>query len=892
MTSQAPSPTLGIVAGDRRSHTASEQVERVAARGFVAGRAGQIAFSGLMFAVDRKKYSKPKLQTALFFGTVLESAWLSRKILRAGTYQQSGARRLDTAWAALGMVLCEAWLGDQDAAPWMKNVAIGSATGAAICENPAERAGLLGLLSAAAVVSGLRAKGRDSNVAGLALAVNDVVSWTGQHLAISTYLSAYRRQARLKDESDRKALHDTAELTANEERTRQHSLVHRRTAGVLRSIAKTDDMALASAAARQEASRLRQLLRSKGEVPKDLEAALYEAAELARGNGLKVELVTAELARDSSPEVAASMWEAVHGTLQAAKDCANSGRVVIRAVSDAESVTVTIRHRFTEILDAALALYVGRLDELKSTLDSVGGNLEVWSAEGRGVRVTCVVPAGATSRGHSRLDQPAERVPDARTRRGSAGDDHGALDEGDLEIGFLAKVLGGSHHDIGGSVVRNGDARPGGEALEATMQQGPGGDDPGGRNDMGAAGNASSKGSHQLRMTETRSGVLVGNIHFRARSADEDTSQEELRVHKALSTIFFTWRFAGLATGLSALVAGRRSYRSEIAACTQLLAAMAESTWLARRVRDADYQLDPLARGVDVATAVTMLVMGRANLVREHRRTWLNWAPWSFAAATVCLCSSDMESQRRAELGAVTVIGSTAVVADRWVDGIVNASGMTALFVVGRHFVRLFFRGTQEIAWSRAEALQEGRRLAVEQERFRQLRLLHDSALQTLEAVGSGRFSELATVQETAIEEARKLEAEIAGEAESAGTLAQEIADVVSRQEARGLDIAVRIDGSAAVAPLVLGALRDACNESLTNVRKHARTTRASVTVEVVGDGVRLTVEDHGVGFDPSEGNGFGLPQSIKKRMTDVGGTAEIFSSRGHGTRVVLRGPA
>jgi len=851
-----------------------------------------VLFSSLMFAVDRKKYSNPKLQTALLVGTVIESGWLSRRILKADSYLDRNARLVDTVWSAVGMVLCEAWLGDRDVAPWMKNIAIGSATGAAISESPTERAGLLGVLSAAAVVSGLRAKGRDSEVAGVALAVNDVISWTGQHLAISTYLSAYRRQARLKDEADRKALENTAELTASEERRRQHSLVHRRTAAVLRSIADSDDMQLASAAARLEASRLRQLLRSKGEVPKDLESALYDAAELARTEGLRIELVTAELAHDTNPEVTGSLFEVVHGTLQAARECVSSGRVVIRAISDADSVTVTIRHQFADAGAVAEALYSRRLSALEPALDQVGGRVELWAAKGRGIRVTCVAPARSSSRGHGAGHEPAERFPDGALRSSSAGDHDGSFDQGHLDVRVLAEVVGSPHDDVGVTVFDQSHPRGVGEALEPGSQQWPGGDDQRARRSTTpfvATGN--SDDIHPVRMTEPPPRVLVRNIHFEPEIPDDGRDAEQLRVHRALATIFFTWRFGGLATGLSALVAGRRSYRSQPVAGAQLLIATAESAWLARRLRSHGYELDPVTRGVDVATAVTMLAIGRFNLAYEHRRTWLNWAPWSFAAATICMCSSDMESRRRGELGAGTIIGSCTLVADRWSDRLVNSTGMAALFVVGRHFVSLFFSGVDQIVRSRSEAIEEERRLAVDQERFRQMRLLHDSALQTLEAVGSGRYSELSAVRATANEEARKLEREIAGEYSAQGTLQDEIGAIVDLHEKRGLDITVRIDSSANVRADVVGALRDACNESLTNVRKHARSNKASVTVERADGGAKLTVEDQGIGFDPSARTGFGLPQSIKQRMLDVGGTAHIDSAPGTGSRVVLWGP-
>jgi nitrate/nitrite-specific signal transduction histidine kinase len=83
--------------------------------------------------------------------------------------------------------------------------------------------------------------------------------------------------------------------------------------------------------------------------------------------------------------------------------------------------------------------------------------------------------------------------------------------------------------------------------------------------------------------------------------------------------------------------------------------------------------------------------------------------------------------------------------------------------------------------------------------------------------------------------------------------------------------------------------------EALTNVRKHAGANRAWVRFEGDGDWTRITVEDDGRGFDPAQvaGEGrqyFGL-QIMRERAESVGGSLELDSRPGHGTRVVIRVP-
>jgi signal transduction histidine kinase len=85
-------------------------------------------------------------------------------------------------------------------------------------------------------------------------------------------------------------------------------------------------------------------------------------------------------------------------------------------------------------------------------------------------------------------------------------------------------------------------------------------------------------------------------------------------------------------------------------------------------------------------------------------------------------------------------------------------------------------------------------------------------------------------------------------------------------------------------------ALCGAVTEALTNVRKHAGVDRASVTVRSAPGEVVVTIIDHGVGFDVSTSNGgFGMGESISRRMHDAGGNAIVESTTGAGTRVTLR---
>ena len=83
-------------------------------------------------------------------------------------------------------------------------------------------------------------------------------------------------------------------------------------------------------------------------------------------------------------------------------------------------------------------------------------------------------------------------------------------------------------------------------------------------------------------------------------------------------------------------------------------------------------------------------------------------------------------------------------------------------------------------------------------------------------------------------------------------------------------------------------ALYRIAQEALTNVRKHADTTRVSVIIGRLGQEVRLRVRDRGRGFGESEMDRAGGPG---ERVALLGGTFEVLSRPGRGTLIVARVP-
>jgi signal transduction histidine kinase len=80
--------------------------------------------------------------------------------------------------------------------------------------------------------------------------------------------------------------------------------------------------------------------------------------------------------------------------------------------------------------------------------------------------------------------------------------------------------------------------------------------------------------------------------------------------------------------------------------------------------------------------------------------------------------------------------------------------------------------------------------------------------------------------------------------------------------------------------------------EALQNIAKYAQASAARVTLGSEGRCLVFTIADDGKGFDPATTpKGTGL-QGIADRLAALGGTVDIASSAGHGTRVTGRVPA
>lgn len=115
---------------------------------------------------------------------------------------------------------------------------------------------------------------------------------------------------------------------------------------------------------------------------------------------------------------------------------------------------------------------------------------------------------------------------------------------------------------------------------------------------------------------------------------------------------------------------------------------------------------------------------------------------------------------------------------------------------------------------------------------------------------------------------------------------------VGARAEARGLTLTLEQRGTPRDRE-ISAALLDSVTEALNNVRKHAGTTDVAVLASFSPRRSRVVIADRGRGFDPAAvpPGRLGLGSGIAARILAHGGSLEIDSAPGQGTRLTLTVP-
>ena len=200
--------------------------------------------------------------------------------------------------------------------------------------------------------------------------------------------------------------------------------------------------------------------------------------------------------------------------------------------------------------------------------------------------------------------------------------------------------------------------------------------------------------------------------------------------------------------------------------------------------------------------------------------------------------------------------------------------------------------------------------LAAAEERNRMARDIHDSLGHYLTAihVQLELAQTLRTVRPPAADAAVGAAQRLAHEAlqevrRSVGTLradgappalTQALPALIAEGRRGGLDVTLQLTGDPAVLPAPLQtALYRAIQEGLTNIRKHAAATAATVTLGVGRAEVHLAICDNGRGEVRTAGGpaeGYGLA-GLRERLEPLGGSLALTRRRGGGMCLAVRCP-
>jgi signal transduction histidine kinase len=330
--------------------------------------------------------------------------------------------------------------------------------------------------------------------------------------------------------------------------------------------------------------------------------------------------------------------------------------------------------------------------------------------------------------------------------------------------------------------------------------------------------------------------------------------------------------------------------------------------------------------GLDSAASV-LLALGAGwcvpPAVRGDTTSWLYialvgqlfvpaWLAPAASAAPLALISAVAYLAGSAVTPAVRPGGSSAAV----------SAALLVAIAAAAWFARLMLeRGAMTADATLAAADREAReqRVALSRttERREHERLLHDTVLNTLTAIGrasQGGRAEAGLLEGRCRRDVALLQYALSDACDPAkvagrpfGGLLIGIEAAAIEMHARGLEVHVAVAGQAREPAVPAGpvpgqvavAMAYAVREALANVASHAGTGQAWVDVSLAGPpaadgGVRVTIRDAGVGFDPAavDPARLGLRRSIIERVADLGGRASVRSQPGEGTVVNLLWPA
>jgi signal transduction histidine kinase len=218
------------------------------------------------------------------------------------------------------------------------------------------------------------------------------------------------------------------------------------------------------------------------------------------------------------------------------------------------------------------------------------------------------------------------------------------------------------------------------------------------------------------------------------------------------------------------------------------------------------------------------------------------------------------------------------------------------------------------IAIDNAHLHQRLQNLAITEERLRIAREMHDGMAQVLAYVNtkaqavkeylrqerladaSDQLEQLAAAAREVYTDAREGILALRTPVGPDRSLSEALEDFMAQwQDQCGIAGELETDENLQLSPAAELQLLRIIQESLSNVRKHARASRARVEVRRNHEHIQVVVEDDGSGFDLASRSREGFPRFglaiMRERAESIGGSFEIDSAADQGTRLTVRVP-
>lgn len=216
----------------------------------------------------------------------------------------------------------------------------------------------------------------------------------------------------------------------------------------------------------------------------------------------------------------------------------------------------------------------------------------------------------------------------------------------------------------------------------------------------------------------------------------------------------------------------------------------------------------------------------------------------------------------------------------------------------------------QRLSTNNAKLAEQARYSAITEERQRLARELHDAVSQQLFAISMTATAARRTM-ELDIEKAKRqiaLIEEMSSVAQSemralllhlrpvhlkGKSLAQGITELVQQLQAKvPMDIRLDMDQQMQLSKGIEDQIFRIVQEALSNILRHSKASRTEIKLYLDQDTVKLLIRDNGIGFDLKEKKqaSYGIV-SMQERVNEIGGSMQIITAPGKGTKLDIRVP-